>query len=74
MQAKDLGKTNVLRNSISHQTDTDKIYFYPKDPHEEKYQLLIDKRESLGLKHSNNSKAFIESSKDLYYIYDNVEE
>ena len=30
-QAKDLEKANVLRNLISHQTDTDKIYFYAKD-------------------------------------------
>ena len=33
---------------------------YVKDPYEAKYQLVINKRESTGLKHFNDSKAFIE--------------
>ena len=39
------GKTNALRNLISHQPDIDKIYVYAKDPCEAKYQFLINKRE-----------------------------
>ena len=47
------GKTNVLLNSTNNQQDIDKIYLYAKDPCEAKYQLLIKKRESTGLKHFN---------------------
>ena len=54
------GKTNSLFNLISQQPVIDKIYLYAKDPYEAKYQSLINKRESTALKHSNDSKAFIE--------------
>ena len=43
------GKTNALLNLIKNQPDIDKIYLYAKDPHEAKYQFLINKRESIGL-------------------------
>ena len=56
------GKTNSLFNVISHQPDIDKIYLYAKDPFEAKYQLLTNKRESTGLKHLTDFKAFIEYS------------
>ena len=59
---------------INHQPDIDKIYFYAKDPYEAKYQLLINKRESTGLKYLNDSKAFIEYSNDMDGIYQNFEE
>ena len=51
------GKENSLFNLISNQPDIDKIYLYAKDPYEAKYQLLINKDESTGLKHFNDSKA-----------------
>ena len=54
------GKTNSLFNLINQQPDIDKIYLYVKDPYEAKYQFLINKRESTGLKHFNDSKGFIE--------------
>ena len=54
------GKTNALLNLINNQSDIDKIYLYTKDPYEAKYQFLINKRESTGLKHFNDQKAFIE--------------
>ena len=54
------GKTNALLNLINHGPDIDKIYLFAKDPHEAKYQLLITKRDSTGLKYFNDSKAFIE--------------
>ena len=60
------GKTNALLNLINNQLDIDKIYLYAKDPYEEKYQFLINKRESTGLKHLNDPKAFIEYSNDIY--------
>ena len=68
------GKTNALLNLINHESDIDKIYLYKKDPYEAKYQLLINKRESTGLKHLNDSKAFIEYSNDMDDIYKNIEE
>ena len=68
------GKTNSLFNLINQQPDIDKIYLYAKDPYEAKYQLLINKRESTGLKYLNDSKAFIEYSNDMDDIYKNIEE
>ena len=45
-------KTNVLFDLINNQPDIDKIYLYAKDPYETKYQVLINKRESTGLKNT----------------------
>ena len=56
------GKTNALLNLINNQPDIDKIYLCAKDHYEAKYQSSINKRESIGLKHFNDSKAFIEYS------------
>ena len=53
------GKKNALLNLINNQPDIDKIYLYAKNPYEAKYQLLINKRESTGLKHFNDPKSFI---------------
>ena len=47
---------------------------YAKYPYEAKYQLLINKRESIGLKHFNTSKAFIEYSNDIDDTHKNIEE
>ena len=46
---------------------------YGKDPYEEKYQFLINKRESTGLKHLNDPKAFIEYSNDMQDVYKNTD-
>ena len=45
-----------------------------KDPYEAKYQFLVNKRESTGLKHFNDPKAFIEYSNDMQDVYKNIEE
>ena len=37
-------KTDSLFNLISQLTDIDKMQLHAKDPHEAKYQLLINKR------------------------------
>ena len=60
------GKTNTLFNSVSQQLDIDKIYLYVIDPYKAKYYFLINKRENKGLKHVNNSKAFIKYSNNLF--------
>ena len=61
-------------NLINNQPDIDKIYLYAKDPYEAKYQFLINKRESTGLKHFNDPKAFIEYSNDMQDVYKNTDE
>ena len=68
------GKTNALLNLINKQPDIDKIYLYAKDPYEAKYQFLINKRESTGLKHFNDPKAFIEYSNDMHDVYKNIDD
>ena len=50
------------------------IYLYAEDPYEAKYQFLINKRESIGLKHINDPIAFIEYSNDIQDVYKNIEE
>ena len=58
---------------INNQQDIDKIYLYAKEPKENKYQYLINKKESLGLKHFNDPKAFIEYSNDMHKVYKNID-
>ena len=45
---------------------------YVKDSYEAKYQFLINKRESTGLNHFNDPKAFIECSNDIQDVYKNI--
>ena len=68
------GKTNALLNLINNQLDIDKIYLYAKYPYETKYHVLIDKRESTGLKHFNDPIAFIEYSNNMHDVYKNIDE
>ena len=68
------GKTNALLNLVNDQPNIDKIYSYAKDPYEAKYQFLINKRESTGLKHFNDPKAFIEYSNDMHDVYKNIDD
>ena len=68
------GKTIALLNLINNQPDIDKMYLYAKDLYENKYQCLINKRKSMGLKHFNYSKAFIEYSNDIQDVYKNIDE
>ena len=62
-------KTIALLNIINHEPDINKVYFYAKDPYKAKYELLINKRESTGLKYLNDSKTFIEYSNDMDDVY-----
>ena len=68
------GKTNVLLNLINNQRDIDKMYLYAKDSCEAKYQFLISKRESIGLKHFNDLNAFTKYSNDMQDVYENIDE
>ena len=67
------GKTNTLLNLINEQKDIDKIYLYAKDLSEPKYEYLIKNRENAGIKHVNDSKAFIESSNTMNDICENID-
>ena len=66
-------KTNALINLINNQPDIDKIYLYAKDPYEDKYQYLLNKRERVGINHLNDPKAFIEYSIDMHNVYKNID-
>ena len=66
------GKTNALLNLIENQPDIDKMYLYAEDPYEAKYQYVITKRESVGINHFNDSKAFIKYSNDMCNVYKNI--
>ena len=68
------GKINALLKLINNEPDIDNFFLHAKDPYESKYQLLINKKESRGLKYLNGSKAFIEHSNDINDIYKNIEE
>ena len=61
-----------MLNLINEQGDIDKIYLYAKDLSEPKYELLIKNCENAGIKHLNDSKAFIECSNTMDDIYENI--
>ena len=69
------GKTNALLNLIKEQDSDnliDKIYLYAKYLNKPQYQFLINKREDVGIKHLNDSKAFIEYSTQMDDVYNNI--
>ena len=66
------GKTNALLNLINEQDHIDKIYLYAKDLSKPKYEYLIKKREDAGIKHLNNTNAFIECSNITDDVYENI--
>ena len=61
-------------NLINNQLDIDKIYFYAKDPYQNKYQYLLNKREKVGLDYFKDPKAFMEYSNDVQDVYKNIED
>ena len=71
------GKTNSLLNLIQKQDNDnliEKIYLYPKDLSEPKYQFLIKKLEDAGIKNLNDSSAFIEYSNTIDDVYNNIDD
>ena len=49
-------------------------YIYTQKIHESKHQYLINKRESVGINHFNNPKAFIDYSDDMHDVYKNIDD
>ena len=68
------GKIDALLNLINNQPDIEKIYLYAKDPYEVQHQFLFNITESIGLKHFDDPKAFIEYSNDMQDVYKNINE
>ena len=68
------GRTNALLNSIKEQDDIDKIYLYPKNLSEPKYEYLIKEHEEVGIKYCNDSNAFIECSNRIDDTYQNIDD
>ena len=71
------GKTNTLLHLIQNFNETtpvDKIYLYAKDLSKPKYELLINNRKNAGIKHFNDSPAFIEYSNDMDDVFTNTDD
>ena len=71
------GKTNTLLHLIQNLNETtpvDKIYLYTKDLTESKYEFLINNRKNAGIKHFNDSTAFIEYSNDMDDVFGNIDD
>ena len=69
------GKSNTSLNLIKEEDNDnfiDKIYWYAKDLSERKYEFFIKKRENAGIKHLNDSNAFIECSYTMVNVYENI--
>ena len=63
-------KTNTLIHLINEQRNINKIFLYAKNLSEPKYEYLIRNPENAGIKHSNDSKAFIECSNTMNDVYE----
>ena len=61
-----------MLNLVNEQKNIDKIYLYAKDLSKPKYEYLIKKRKDVGIKHLNNSNAFIECSNTMDGGYENI--
>ena len=57
-------------NLINEQNDIDKIYLYPRNLSEPKYEYFIKKREDAGIKHLNDPNAFIKYSNTTDDVYE----
>ena len=66
------GKTNALLNLIKEQCDIDKKVLYAKDLSKAEWEFLIKKHEDAGIKHLNDSNAFIECLNTMDDIYENI--
>ena len=60
------GKTNTLLNWIKEQDDIDNIYLYAKDLSGSKHEFFIKKHKDAGIKHLNDSEAFIECCNTMF--------
>ena len=68
------GITDSLFNLISNQQYIDKTFLYARDPYKAKCKLLINKRESINVKHFNDPESFIEYSNNMDTVDKNIGE
>ena len=66
------GRTNTLLHLINNLHPIDKIYLYPEDINEPKYEYLMNKREQAGIKNLDNPHVFIEYSDDMDDVLDDI--
>ena len=59
---------------MENQPNIDEIYLYAKDPYDSKYQYLLNKRESVGINHFNDPKAFTDYSNNMHDVYKNIDD
>ena len=65
---------NLIKHQIKHQgSDFDKTYLYLKFPLESQHELLINRREKVGIKQTKNLKAFIDYSQTIDDFNENLE-
>ena len=63
----------MLINLIKHQLPgIEKNYLCFKDPFKSKYQLLINEWENVGIEQLKISKAFVDYSQIIDYVYENL--
>ena len=67
------GIINTLIDLTNEQYDIDKIYLYPKELSEPKYDFLIKKRKNARTKHFNEPNAFIKCSNSMDDAYENID-
>ena len=53
--------------------DVDKVRFYVKDQFESKYQLLINRREKVGVKHERIPKALVNYCQTINDVHESLE-
>ena len=58
---------------INEQKDIDKIFLYARDLSESKYKYVIKNCENAGMKHLNDSKAFIECLNTMNDVYEDID-
>ena len=63
-----------MLNLTNEQEDIDKIYLYAKDSSESKYEYLIKNCKNAGIKHLNDSKAFIDCSNTMDDVCKNIDD
>ena len=63
-----------MLNLIKEKDDIDKMYLYAKHLSEPTYEFLIKKREDAGIKHLEDSNAFIECSNTMNDVYENIDD
>ena len=63
-------KISTFINLINEQDFINKIYLYAKDL--SKYEILIKKRKDAGIKHLNDTNAFIVCFNTIDDIYENI--